>query len=72
MIFQGAIGVPAPLDMVSDKFSLNRVIDDLGAIFIQAKDTRNKSMSMLGAVYKGVLPTSEPLLIADGFASIIG
>ena len=72
MIFEGSIGASVPSDMVSDKLSLDHAMDDLGAMFIQAKDTLAKSTSILGAMHKNVLPTSELSSTVDGFASLLG
>ena len=73
MIFvEGVIGAPAPSDVVSDELSLDHVIGDLGAFFVQAKDSLAKSASTLGAVYKEVLPLGEVPSTADVFAGVLG
>ena len=64
--------MPTPTDMVGDELSLDRVIGDLGAQFVQAKDSLAKSASTLGAVYKEVLPLGEVPSTADGFAGVLG
>ena len=64
--------MPTPTDMVSDELSLDQVIGDLGATFVQAKDSLAKSASTLGAVYKEVLPLGEVPSTADGFAGVLG
>ena len=67
-----AIGVPAPTDMVSDELSLDQVIGDLGATFVQANDALAKSTSTLGDVHQNVLPMKEVPSTADGFADVLG
>ena len=69
---EGVIGAPAPSDMVSDELSLDHVIGDLDAMFVQAKDALAKSTSTLGAVYKEVLPLGEQPSTVDGFANFLG
>ena len=64
--------MPTPTDVVSDELSLDQVIGDLGASFVQAKDSLAKSASALGAVYKEVLPLGEVSSTADGFAGVLG
>ena len=58
--------------MVSDELSLDHVIGDLGAMFVQAKDALAKSTSTLDAVYKNVLPSGEVPATVDGFADVLG
>ena len=64
--------MPTPTDMVSDKLSLDQVIGDLGAQFVQAKDALAKSASTLSAIHKNVLPTTEVPSTANGFADVLG
>ena len=64
--------MPAPTDMVSEDLSLDQVIGDLGATFVQAKDALAMSASTLGAVHQNVLPMKEVSSTADGFADVLG
>ena len=64
--------MPAPTDMVSDELSLDQVIGDLGATFVQVNDALVKSASTLGAVHQNVLPMKEVPSTADGFADVLG
>ena len=52
--------------------SHDHAIDDLDVVSTQAKDALAKSTSTLGAVFKDVFPSSQPLLIVDGFADVLG
>ena len=72
LIYEGAIGAPASADGASDELSLDRVVDDLGAMCTQVKDALAKSASTLGAVYKVVLPNDEVPSTADGFTDVLG
>ena len=72
LIFAGAVGVPPGVDQSSGDLSLDRAIGDLDVVSTQAKDALAKSTSTLGAVFKDVLPSSQPPSTVDGFADVLG
>ena len=72
VIFEGAVGAPASVDMASGNLSLDRVVGDLGAVCTHAKDALAKSASTLGAVYEAVFPSGVVPSTADGFANVLG